>query len=169
MARDYMEIGSSPCDEPCAQVGEENYMERSREECKRFIELIRKKLGEEPPGAHLAVKSNPHDFGSYLDVVCHFEDSDEDATNYALLCESEAPRTWQDDQPPQKKPYSVTVYLTCRLNLTVEAESSHMAKIGAKAKARAKAQESGFDMDAYDDVVAEAQEVKEAALAPPQS
>ena len=167
--RDFMDIGSTPSDEPCAQVGEDNYMERAREECNRFIELIRKKLGEEPPGARLAVKSNPHDFGTYLEVVCHFEDSDEEARIYALRCESEAPRTWQDDQPLPKKQYSVVAYLSCRLTLTVEAESSHMAGIVAKAQARAKAQESGFDMDDYDDVVAEAQEVKEAALAPPQS
>ena len=167
--RDFMEIGSSPCDEPCAQVGEDNYMERGREECKRFIELIRKKLGDEPPGAHLATKTFPHDFGSYAEVVCYFEDSDEEANRYAYLCESEAPRTWQDDQPLQKKQYSVTAYLSCRLKLTVEAESSHMAGIVAKAQARAKAQESGFLMDEIDEVVTEAQEVKDLALAPPQT
>ena len=167
--RDYMTIGSSPCDESCVSVGEPNYYPRAQEECARFIELIRKKLGEEPPGARLATKSFPHDFGTYHEVVCHFEDSDEEARIYALRCESEAPRTWQDDQPLPKKQYSVVAYLSCRLTLTVEAESSHMAKIGAKAKARAKAQESGFDMDAYDDVVAEAQETKAATNAPGKS
>ena len=169
MARDFMDIGSSPCDESCVSVGEPDYYERARVECARFIDLIRKKLGDEPPGARLATKSFPHDFGSYLEVVCHFDDSDEEASNYAYLCESEAPRTWQDDQPIPKKQYSVVAYLSCRLNLTVEAESSHMAGIAAKAQARAKAQESGFDMDDYDEVVAEAQEVKETALASPQS
>ena len=167
--RDFMEIGSSPCDEPCAQVGEPDYYPRAKAECARFIELIRKKLGEEPAGAHLAVKSFPHDFGEYTEAVCYFDDHDEEARNYALLCESEAPRTWQDDQPLPKKQYSVVAYLSCRLRLTVEAESSHMAKIGAEAQARAKALESGFDIDAYDEVVAEAQEVKEVALASPQS
>ena len=167
--RDYIDIGSSPSDEECAQVESPNYGSRAREECTRFLQLIRQVLGPEPEGAQLSVKSNPHDFATYYSVVCYFEDNDEEASQYALLCESEAPRTWADDQPPPKKQYSVEVYLTCRLTLTVEAESSHMAEIVAKAKARAKAQESGFDMDAYDDVVAEAQEVKEAALAPPQS
>ena len=161
--RDDMSIGPNPCDEPCVSVGEPDYYPRAKEECNRFIELIRKKLGPEPPGARLAVKSNPHDFGSYLDVVCYFEDSDEEARKYAYLCESEAPRTWQDDQLTPKKQYNVVVYLSCRLNLTVEAESSHMAKIGAEAQARTKARESGFDLDDYDDVMAEAQEVKEAA------
>jgi hypothetical protein len=169
LMHDHMEIGCAPSDEPCVNVGEENYYPRAKEECARFIELTRKKLGDEPPGARLAVKSNPHDFGSYLEVVCYFEDTDEEARHYAFLCESEAPRTWQDDQPLPKKQYSVTAYLSCRLQLTVEAESKHMAALRAKAEARAKAQESGFEMDDFDEVVADAQEVKQAALAPPQS
>jgi hypothetical protein len=167
--RDEMDLGCNPCDEPCVSLGEPDYYPRAREECTRFIQLIRKKLGEEPPGAYLKVKSNPHDFGVYLSVVVSFHDSDEEARNYAYLCESEAPRTWQDDQPLPKKQYSVTAYLTCRLTLTVEAESKHMAKVRAEALAREKARESGFDMDDYDEVVTEAQEVKQAPLAPPQS
>ncbi len=62
--RDYIDLGSSPANEDCAQVGSENYSQKAREECVRFIELIRKVVGEEPEGAYLAVKSNPHDFGA---------------------------------------------------------------------------------------------------------
>jgi alkanesulfonate monooxygenase SsuD/methylene tetrahydromethanopterin reductase-like flavin-dependent oxidoreductase (luciferase family) len=167
--RDEMDIGCNPCDEPCVNLGEEDYYPRARAECLRFIELVRKKLGPEPPGARLKVKSNPHDFGVYLSVVVSFEDTDEEARHYAYRCESEAPRTWQDDQPLPQKRYSVVAYLTCRLQTTVEAESPHMAKLQAGAQARAKAQESGFDMDDYDEVVADVEEVKQAALAPPQS
>ena len=168
--RDEMDIGCNPCEEPCVSVSRDvDYLPAMRAECVRFIALIRKKLGEEPPGAYLKVKSNPHDFGLYYSATVYFDDSDEEARHYAYLCESEAPRTWQDDQPIQKKQYSVTAYLTCRFTLTVEAESRHMAKIQAEALARAKARESGFGMDEYDEVVAEAQEVKQAALAPPQS
>lgn len=170
MARDYMEVGSAPADEPCVSVSRDvDYLPAMRVESNRFIELIRKKLGPEPPGAYLAVKSNPHDFGIYLDVVCYFQDDDEEAREYAYLCESAAPRTWQDDQPLPKKQYSVVAYLSCRLTLTVEAETQHMAGIRAKAQARVKAHESGFQMDHYDEIVTEAQEVKEVALAPPQS
>ena len=97
--RDFMDIGSSPCDEPCAQVGEPDYSAKARAECGRFIELIRKKLGIEPLGAYLAIKSFPHNFGIYHEVVVHFDDDDEEARNYAYLCEAEAPRTWQDGQP----------------------------------------------------------------------
>lgn len=96
--RDYIDIGSSPSGEDCAQVGEPDYERRARTECARFIELIRKTLGEEPPGAHLAVKSNPHDFATYYEVVCYFQDDDPEATAYAFRCESDAPATW-DAQP----------------------------------------------------------------------
>ena len=92
--RDYINIGSSPCDEPCAQVGEPDYYPKAKEECNRFIKLIREKLGEEPPGAYLRVKSNPHNFGTYLEVVCYFEDNYEEARIYALRCESDAPTIW---------------------------------------------------------------------------
>ena len=98
--RDFMDIGSTPSDEPCAQVGEPDYEREARTECAHFIELIRKVLGPEPDGAHLAVKGFPHDFGQYYEVVCYFEDSDEEARNYAFRCESETPAKW--DTAPQE-------------------------------------------------------------------
>ncbi len=100
MPRDYMELGPAPCEEDCVQVTRKGgYLLKMREECLRFIELIRKKLGPEPEGARLSVKSNPHDFGTYLDVVCYYDDEDDEARRYAYRCEREAPRTWTDDKP----------------------------------------------------------------------
>ena len=98
MARDYVDIGSSPCDEDCAQMGAPDYYTRAKAECARFIELIRKTLGPEPEGARLAVKSNPHDFGAYYEVVCYYVDENDEARKYAYRCESDAPATW--DTPP---------------------------------------------------------------------
>ncbi|MDO8531206.1 MAG: hypothetical protein Q7T26_03415 [Dehalococcoidia bacterium] len=103
--RDHIDIGSSPCDaaarahgEECVQVSRtEDYLDRMRVECRRFLALIRVKLGPEPEGAHLAIKSNPHDFGTYLEVVCHFDDENEEAREYAYKCESDGPKTWDDD------------------------------------------------------------------------
>jgi hypothetical protein len=54
--RSYISIGPVPCDEDCAQVGRDGYREQAVKECKRFIELLRKTFGDEPPGAHLAIK-----------------------------------------------------------------------------------------------------------------
>ena len=91
---DYIELGSAPCDENCVQVGEDNYGERSKNECKQFIELIRKTVGQEPEGARLTIKGFEHDFGRYYEVVCKFDDRNETAINYAFKCESESPTKW---------------------------------------------------------------------------
>jgi hypothetical protein len=92
--RDYIDIGSSPAAEDCVQVGTEDYSILAREECKRFIEFIRKHKGPEPENARLAIKGNPHDFGTYYEVVCYFDDEDEKAVEYAFACESDLPETW---------------------------------------------------------------------------
>ena len=65
----YLSLAPTPVEEDCAQVGTDDYTARARAECQRFITLLRKKFGPEPDGARLAVKSFPHDFGDYFEVV----------------------------------------------------------------------------------------------------
>ena len=144
---DEMSMGTTaPWNEECVQVGEDGYLERAREEAQRFIELIRQKLGPEPPGARLRVKSCPHDFGTYLDVVVGYATEDEEAAEYAYLCESEGPRTWDDSAPLSKKPCEVTGYLEA--SVSVEAVSVHMAEVQGKRIFREKAKAAGLnDMD----------------------
>ncbi len=96
---DYIEIGATPCEEECAQVGSPDYAKRAREECKRFAQVIRQKLGPEPEGAHLAIKSFPHDFGNYYGLVCCYDSENPEAVAYALACESHGPETWNDIAP----------------------------------------------------------------------
>jgi hypothetical protein len=97
--RDYINIGPSPCEEECVQLGSDNYRSLAREECSKFIQAIRQKLGEEPEGAELRTKSFPHDFGTYLEVVCWFDDEVPESFDYALACESDSPTTWADTKP----------------------------------------------------------------------
>lgn len=95
MSRDYIDIGPAPCDEECVQVSPDgNYLPAMRTECNRFIELIRKKLGPEAGAARLSVKTERHDFGSYLEVVCYFDTDEKEGMDYAFRCESEAPSKW---------------------------------------------------------------------------
>lgn len=93
---DYINIGSAPFDEDCVQVGDADYYRKSRIESKAFIHAIRKKLGPEPDRAMLRIKEFPHDFGSYIEVVCLYDENDEEATAYAMKCESESPATWEE-------------------------------------------------------------------------
>ena len=112
--RDYIDIGSSPAEEDCAQVGSPDYYKRARTECARFIELIRKTLGPEPEGAQLSVKSNPHDFATYYSVVCYFEEDDEEARNYAFRCEAEAPARWDTNgSEPAKQTVRAKICDSC--------------------------------------------------------
>ena len=91
--RDFINIGPAPAEEDCAQLGTPDYPECSRQECNRFIALIRRAFGKEPEGARLYVKCLEHDFGSYREVVCSFDDTLPDSVAYAFRCEAEAPAT----------------------------------------------------------------------------
>ena len=53
-------------------------------------------FGDEPAGAHLRIKTNPHDFGSYLSVICHFDEQFPASVEYAFRCEAESPETWDE-------------------------------------------------------------------------
>jgi hypothetical protein len=96
--RDYFCIGPTPSEEGCAYVGEPDYRRKAIEECRRFIELIRRTLGPEPAGAELATTSFPHDFGTYYEVVIWFEPDDAAAVAYAKRCDSDAPTTWEEEE-----------------------------------------------------------------------
>ena len=98
MAKDYISIGGSPCDEQCVQVEPTGaYVGPMRDECKRFLELIRKVLGKEPDGAYLSVKGFPHDFGTYYEVVVKYDEDDETATKFAYGIENNSPTKWDNE------------------------------------------------------------------------
>jgi hypothetical protein len=98
--RDYIEIGPTPSNEDCQQIGTPSYdHDKARAECRRFIEVIRSTVGPEPEGARLSIKSNPHDAGTYLEVACYYEDDNEVAEAYAYKCESDAPTEWPEPLP----------------------------------------------------------------------
>ena len=108
LIKDSMYIGESPWDETCVQVGSDMYPVNARKECQRFIDQIRRHYGDEPQGARLYIKSNPHDFGSYLSVECAFEwdpsDMEDDLTpsfDYCLAIEGDDKgvlQNWDSDE-----------------------------------------------------------------------
>lgn len=91
---DSINIGATPYEEDCAQVGDPDYRAKARAECNRYIECLRKVYGSEPSGARLYIKSNPHDFGTYYEVECAF-DATPEAENYAFAVENGL-ATWYD-------------------------------------------------------------------------
>ena len=86
---DYIYIGPSPADEPCAQTGVTEGAERlNKLECRAYIDALRIVYGPEPEGAFLTIKRESHDFGDYFEVVCKYDDSDDVATDYAYKLEN---------------------------------------------------------------------------------
>lgn len=91
---DILNIGPTPCDEQCEQIGTDGYDPvLAKLECRVFAKQIRRICGDPPNGARLVVASEPHDFGSYHEVSVKFDDS-EDAIEYAYKCESECIEHW---------------------------------------------------------------------------
>ena len=92
--KDFLNIGSTPPAEDCAQLGEPNYSVKATVECHNYIKLLKRTMGEPPEGAELKVKWFNHDFGRYCEVVCEYDDSIPEAVDYAFRCESEGPQEW---------------------------------------------------------------------------
>jgi len=77
-------------------VGSEGYAVRAKRECRALIEQLRRTLGPEPGETYFSIKSNPHDFGSYYEVVYYCESENPDSVRYALDAEAKLPREWDD-------------------------------------------------------------------------
>ena len=91
-------IGPTPAEEPSAQLGEPDYNRIGRQECRAFIDQIRRQLGPEPAGVRLRTKTERHDFGAYYEVVAEVApDASQPAVDWAVRCESEAPKTWDQE------------------------------------------------------------------------
>lgn len=91
---DYISIGSTPFEEPCAQVGSDDYEKNSRIESKVFINQLLRVFGEPPTGVSIRVKTFPHDFGSYREVVVYYDDENQGAVDYAYNIEANTPSNW---------------------------------------------------------------------------
>ena len=70
-----LNLAPTPLDENCCQVGDSNYHEEARKEINAFIGQLRRMFGKEPEGCRYKITSNPHDFGTYLELdIVFFED-----------------------------------------------------------------------------------------------
>lgn len=99
---EYITLGSTPCDEECAQVGQEDYSSRAKKECRAYINqlwrvLKSKGVNVAPPSFDLVIKNNPHDFGSYAEVNCKFDSDNAEACDLAYELDACAPANWDDE------------------------------------------------------------------------
>lgn len=85
---DHITIGSTPHNESCEQLGEHYDAKKAKAECARFRDQILRHYPE-PANGYLAIKGFPHDFGTYYEVIARFDDTDEEAINWAFAIEAD--------------------------------------------------------------------------------
>ena len=95
---DYVTVGPTPSGENCVQVGEEDYEQRSRVETRAYINQLRRQFPNVPEGAKFAIKSFPHDFGTYSEVVVKYLEDNEEAVNFAFEVENNTPNIGTNKQ-----------------------------------------------------------------------
>lgn len=94
---DRLELGPVPYEESCQQVGTKDYDSvMARAECAAFRNQIRRVCGDEPEGAKIVIKRNPHDFGSYYEVAVSYDETLKDAIDYAFRVESTDIPNWDE-------------------------------------------------------------------------
>lgn len=99
---DFLNIGSTPHDEDCAQVGSDDYAKRARKECNAFMAQIQKHYPE-PDNGYLKVKGFSHDFGTYYEVVACYDPENTEASKWAFDIEGDSQgvlSTWDAEFHP---------------------------------------------------------------------
>ena len=97
--RDYIEIGSSPSDESCAQVGDIYYEMRSKIETRAYLNQLNRMFPEVLNSSTLrfSVKTFQHDFGSYKEVVINYDSDDEEEYEIAISkIDKNIPSNWDE-------------------------------------------------------------------------
>jgi len=94
--RDFINLSGTPAGEECVQVSDKvEYMPAMRAECNRYLDMLRKRFPN-CDRVELKIHSNPHDFGSYLDIRVIYDDNDDIAQQQAYFIENNEPEKWKD-------------------------------------------------------------------------
>jgi hypothetical protein len=93
--REYMEIGSSPYGEDCAQVGSNDYRNRAESEMDAYIRLLEREFPEAlSNNINFKKKWFDHDFGAYGEVCMFWNPENKKANAYVYYMESRLPEEW---------------------------------------------------------------------------
>gem|GEM_PF-1429163 len=81
---DYIELSSTPNNEDCIGVNENNALTLMRIEARTYIKQLKRVYGINPEGTTFIIHRNEHDFGPYLDIRFYFNDDNLKHTEYAI-------------------------------------------------------------------------------------
>jgi len=93
---DYIELGSSPSGEDCAQLGTTGYYERMTVEIGELRRMM-ERVHPVPLGyvsARYGRKAFEHDFGMYYELCAYFDDRDSVSIDWAFEAERCVPERW---------------------------------------------------------------------------
>jgi len=96
--RGYIELGSSPSGEDCAQLGTPGYYDRMTVEIgelRRMMEQVHP-APDTCPSARYVRKSFQHDFGTYYELCAYFDDRDPVSIQWSFEAERCVPERWDD-------------------------------------------------------------------------
>jgi len=94
--KDYIELGTTPCSENCVGIGSDDYRKQSKIEANTFAKQLIRNFGQGTLNNYFEFKSFPHDFGTYFELVIHYNDEDEESLEYALKLEGNLPEVWDE-------------------------------------------------------------------------
>ena len=94
--RDYLTLGPTPAEEPCAQLGEPTYNRRTRIETTVYIRQLIRQFGDPPGLDHFKVKGFSHEFGVYHEVVITYSDDSDESIEFAFHVEANLPARWDE-------------------------------------------------------------------------
>lgn len=89
-------LGSTPCEEECASVGDEHYQSDARIEIGAYIDQLNRTFHfhRSDLGIIFRKKREPHDFGGYYEVVVDFEGFNWLSSPLAYVIEEHTPTEW---------------------------------------------------------------------------
>lgn len=97
VVKEYIEIGPTPYNEDCAQVGFEDYRKDALKEMDTYInQLNRVFLDAESKGITFKQKWFDHDFGAYGEVCIYWNPENPIANEYVYIIESDLPGNWDE-------------------------------------------------------------------------
>ena len=108
---DYLTLSSVPYAEPCAQVGSDNYTRDSIIESRAYINQLQRMFPTDC-GCSFRVKSFPHDFGSYREVVVIYNPEVQLQCNYAAMVDDSAPENWDAEALQELADNNYTLHLS---------------------------------------------------------
>lgn len=101
-----IDLSGTPVDEKCTcNNPNADYIPKQKAECRAFIGQLKRQFKERLeacPSLSLAVKGNPHDFGTYYTVVAKYretgdEEKDAKCEDLAYYLQDNLPEKWDDE------------------------------------------------------------------------